>query len=166
MAIRKPSQWDMSQREIDAAAARWAAGERVKAEYTRTARADAVRADQAKAFAQNAVDLEVDNFIGRYWENDGKSLTPAGVAYAVKHGTVPPDNAVIRADSDGLVETITRDRTGREISTFKSVDGRKHWMDPFRAPLGLMVAMTNNTKNTYKQTQQYLIDHPEASLML
>ncbi|WP_109481510.1 hypothetical protein [Paraburkholderia sp. C35] len=165
MAIKKPS-WDMDIREIDRRAADLKrVDDYFKAQRLEQARADAAaRADAVRPVGvDRETDMQIDSIVGRYWEADRKSLTAAGVDYAVKHGTIPPENA--RTDSvsrDGLVETITIDRTGREVSTFRSVDGRKRWMDPYRATAGLMVNLNKDPAYAKRKMDEYFVDHPEA----
>lgn len=58
-----------------------------------------------------------------------------------------------KADQYGLVPVVTKDRTGREITSFDTVSNRKLWMDEFKGPGFLQIAI-HNRKVTEQEMQE------------
>jgi len=129
----------------------------------------------ARADALNPERAAVDEMLDRL----SKTLTPAQFrdavcAYSKAIATGAAGEALeilARADAamtisgDGLIETITLDASNRPVHTFRSISGKKRWMNPYRAVPALQIALTNNPVNTRKQAQRYLAEHPEAELV-
>ncbi len=158
MAIRKPA-WDMSREQIDALAK----GVKLDRDtYMRTQ--PHVRADST---GRSEADKEaIDQMLKVMTPEEVRTSVLEFSAARARGEQVTLAEYVARADAAikdfGLVQTTTYDAANRPIHQFRSLDGRKHWMTPYRAVVGLMTSMTNNTTDTRRQHQDYLAAHPEA----
>jgi len=158
MAVRKPA-WDMSRSEID----RRADAVKVASHFERqrvagSARADSAQSDRAaarKALIKRAQGMTPDQIME--------------ISAAIANGADADDEILrllARADAaltgDGLICTTTLDASNRPIHEFKSIDGRKRWMNDFKSPAHLQVVLSHDPAWNRTKLQRYLAENPEA----
>ena len=134
------------------------------------------RADSAKVDAyfarQRAEQARADSTTRATSRPEGLAMTADQVvAYsaALRRGENPDLNAyAARADSaptrDGMQVIAHIDRTGREILEFRSLTGRKTWMNLFKAPSRLQVVISGDVEWNRTKLQKYLNENPEAKV--
>lgn len=158
MAVRSRPSWDMSRSEIDRRAKEVKVDNYFAKQRTDSARADAVatgRAADRKALIERTKNMTVDQIVA--------------LGRAIDAGADDEALALLaRADAaltgDGLICTTTFDASNRPVHTFKSIDGRKHWMDVYRSPARLQVVLSKDAAWNRTKLQRYLDANPEATL--